>query len=138
VFSVRRQNDPLVVGWSGYHDALGDKEPLVMLCPDRYPAVEAGLAAPSYAEIKEDGIWSDDDKTDYWRARTYRLNNAISLLQQSLEIFLKARIAEVSPFLLISGEPDRWPKRNSAGDVDFSDFRTLDAVQLCKAVNSGG
>jgi len=66
---------------------------------------------------------------------SYELNNAISLLQQSLEIELKARIAEVSPFLLIAGDPQSWPKPDKHGQVDFSDFRTLDSVQLCRTCN---
>lgn len=67
-------------------------------------------------------------------AAQYKLNNAISLLQQSLEIFLKARIAEVSPFLLIAGDPQSWPKPEGTGAIEFSNFRTLDAVQLCRVV----
>jgi hypothetical protein len=62
-----------------------------------------------------------------------KLNNAISLLQQSLEIFLKAKIAEVSPFLLIAGDPQSWPSPNKLGQVEFSDFRTLDAAHLCRS-----
>ena len=46
----------------------------------------------------------------YWNAKRLLLNNAVSLLQQSLEIALKAKIAEVSPFLLIAGDPRSWPK----------------------------
>ncbi len=69
----------------------------------------------------------------HWNAQRLKLNNAISLLQQSLEIFLKARIAEVSPFLLIAGDPQAWPPVNSSGNVDFAEFRTLDALHLCRA-----
>lgn len=69
----------------------------------------------------------------HWNAKRLKLNNAISLLQQSLEIFLKARIAEVSPFLLIAGDPPSWPSIDNAGNVEFSDFRTLDAIHLCRA-----
>ena len=72
--------------------------------------------------------------SQYWKAAQYKLNNAISLLQQSLEIFLKARIAEVSPYLLIAGDPHSWPKADSSGEIDFSNFRTLDAVQLTRVV----
>ncbi len=77
---------------------------------------------------------ADAEAEKFWTAAQYKLNNATSLLQQSLEIFLKARIAEVSPFLLIVGEPQSWPRPEPSGDVDFSNFRTLDAVQLCRAV----
>ncbi len=66
----------------------------------------------------------------------YALNNSVSLLQQSVELFLKARIAEVSPFLLINADVQSWPKVDKAGNVDFSDFRTIDAINLCKAVRA--
>ena len=50
---------------------------------------------------------------------------------------MKARIAEVSPFLLIAGDPRSWPKpKDGSNDIDFSSFRTIDAVQLCAAVNA--
>jgi len=64
------------------------------------------------------------------------LNNAVSLLQQSIELFLKARIAKVSPFLLIVSDPQSWPKANGSGNIDFSDFRTIDAVHLMKAATA--
>ena len=69
----------------------------------------------------------------HWQSAQYRLHNALSLLQQALEISLKARIAEVSPFLLIAGDPQSWPRPDATGSVDCSNFRTLDAVQLCRA-----
>ena len=73
----------------------------------------------------------------HWRAKQLLLNNAFSLLQQSLEIALKAKIAEVSPFLLIAGDPRTWPKaKDGTNVIDFSNFRTIDAVQLCGAVNT--
>jgi hypothetical protein len=40
--------------------------------------------------------------------------------------------------LLISGEPRSWPAPDKAGNVDFSDFRTLDATDLCRVVNTVG
>ena len=45
-------------------------------------------------------------------------------------------IAKVSPFLLIAGEPRQWPTPDRIGNVDFSDFRTIDAIDLCRVVNT--
>jgi hypothetical protein len=70
------------------------------------------------------------------KAQRFRIINAISLLQQSLELFLKAKIAEVSPFLLIIGDPRTWPKPDKNNILDFSNFRTVDAVDLIKLVNT--
>jgi hypothetical protein len=73
----------------------------------------------------------------HWNAKRLLLNNAVSLLQQSLEIALKAEIAEVSPFLLVAGDPRSWPRSKDGSNViDFSSFRTIDAVQLCGAVDT--
>lgn len=67
----------------------------------------------------------------YWHNKRYKMNNAISLLQQSLELFLKARISEVSPYLLIVGD---WPSPKD-GKLSFSEFRTIDASQLCRSAS---
>jgi hypothetical protein len=71
--------------------------------------------------------------TEYWDGNRLVLNNAVTLLQQALEIFLKARIAAVSPFLLITDDVERWPKPDSSGRLDFSELRTIDSNRLCKA-----
>ena len=85
-------------------------------------------------------LWTPEEigaeLAEYLRSRRLHLNNAISLLQQALELFLKAKIAEVSPFLLIAGEASSWPSPDATGTVDFSNFRTLDAVHLCKAART--
>jgi hypothetical protein len=85
---------------------------------------------------KSDGPEKVQDEVDkYWKSSRYKLNNAISLLQQALEIALKSRIAEISPYLLIADPPHQWPNPNKAREIDFSDLRTLDAVHLCKVHN---
>jgi hypothetical protein len=92
-----------------------------------------------YKELEENhGVdVANAEIAKHWRAKQLLLNNAFSLLQQSLEIALKARIAEVSPFLLIAGDPRSWPKaKDRSNIIDFSTFRTIDAVQLCGAANA--
>jgi NAD-specific glutamate dehydrogenase len=54
----------------------------------------------------EDKTKAEEAIAQHWRAKRLKLNNAISLLQQSLEIFMKGKIAEVSPFLLIAGDDE--------------------------------
>jgi hypothetical protein len=70
---------------------------------------------------------------DYWRAAQTELATAITLVQQGTEFFLKSRIAEVSPFLLINGNPKDWPKEGLTQDVAFADFRAIDAQDLIRA-----
>jgi len=77
---------------------------------------------------------TDTARQSYWDRSRFNLNNAISLLQQSLELFLKSFIAEVSPYLLIADEPLRW-KSDAQGNVAFPRLRTVDASQLCRLVS---
>lgn len=78
----------------------------------------------------------DDRETrdEYWRRTQPALANAYSLIQQAMELALKGRIAEVSPFLLL-GDPGRWPASAAAAATSFGEFRTLDATELVKVHN---
>lgn len=80
--------------------------------------------------------WDDDHTvTDqYWEAAQPALRNTISLIQHAHELGLKGKVAAVSPYILISQDPSRWPGAVSGG-VSFAVFRTLDAVDLPKAVS---
>jgi hypothetical protein len=62
------------------------------------------------------------------------LQMAAALLQQSLELALKARICKVSPFLLILRSDAKFP--STPGDMDFATLKTLDAIELPNAVNT--
>jgi hypothetical protein len=126
----------MIVGVPDHHDLNDTATGWMNLAWDT--AIDEAI---NYREIEflfgEFGKEYGKDKADeaiekHWQARL-KLNNAISLLQQSLEIFLKAKIAEVSPFLLITGDPQSWPSTDESGRIDFSDFKTLVAVHLCRA-----
>lgn len=100
-------------------------------------AVTAHAEMVSYIEESELGV-ADDKFTRLWNAHRHRLNNALQLCQQAMELYLKARIAEVSPFLLIVGEPRQWPSGDNNNTVDFLDFRTLESAHLCRAASLVG
>ncbi|MDP3750095.1 MAG: hypothetical protein Q8Q88_23975 [Phenylobacterium sp.] len=69
---------------------------------------------------------------EYWQKSQIALGNALSLIQQSMELGIKGRITAISPFILISTEHSKWPTI----DASFSDFRTIDAVDLTKVHNA--
>lgn len=69
----------------------------------------------------------------YWEAAQRPLATAISLLQQGVEFLIKARIAEVSPFLLFEGSPRDWPRGCNQADTSYSAFKTIDAQDLIRA-----
>lgn len=78
----------------------------------------------------------DDDgeiQKDYWAAAQRLLATALALTQQGIEMLLKARVANASVFLLISGDPRDWPRGCNQEDVPFADFRTIDAQDLIRA-----
>lgn len=91
----------------------------------------------SLSEINEleDGYWDSSqtpNRDEYWRAANQTLVSAYSVVQQATEFFLKGLIAEVSPYLLLSGAPSSWPKNCDKSDMAFSEFRTIDAQDLLR------
>ncbi|WP_354678551.1 hypothetical protein [Cupriavidus plantarum] len=84
---------------------------------------EAGYYGYEPAEISE----------AFWSAANRELSTAITIVQQGVELFLKGRIAEVSPFLLIASDsPSRWPSPYDGKSIEFSQFRTIDAQDLVR------
>lgn len=73
---------------------------------------------------------------EYWRRSQPALGNALSLIQQAIELAFKGRIATVSPFLLIVRDARDFPRGSTEHDIPFSAFRTLDAADLMRVHNS--
>jgi hypothetical protein len=96
-------------------------------------------------EWAEYGEWAtesqEEDDTDspagweqYIAAAQSDLQGIFTLIQQSQEIGLKARICEVSPFLLLR-RTDVRPTEGEQNVWDFTDFPTLDASELIRVHN---
>lgn len=77
-----------------------------------------------------------DEIREFWRAAQRPLANALALVEQGAEFLIKARIAEVSPFLLLALGTREWPKGSETRDVTFSELRTLDAQDLIRTHNT--
>ncbi len=80
----------------------------------------------------EDRRWAQA-VAEYWRVAQQELATAVALAQQGTEFLLKGKIAQVSPFLLISGDPGEWPSGCDRVDISFADFKTIDAQDLIRA-----
>ncbi len=78
------------------------------------------------------GLDHEDESNRYWASAKQTLVSATALVQQAVEFYIKGRIANVSPYLLISGNPQTWPRGANKKDIEFSAFRTLDAQDLIK------
>lgn len=77
----------------------------------------------------------EDEWAEYLVAAQAEMQSIFSLVQHGNELALKAMICEVSPFLLLIGNDLRL-SAEPASDLIFSDFRTIDAVDLPAAVNN--
>lgn len=78
---------------------------------------------------------SGPEWTEYVQAAQSELQGIYTLILQSQEIGIKARIARVSPFLLIKRHEAR-PVRAGSTEYDFSDFQTIDAAELVRVHNT--
>ena len=79
---------------------------------------------------------NDEEVKEYWESARGKLKSSASLLHQGIDFLLKSRIAEVSPFLLIENNPEKFPKLNSGGKVAYSEFHTQDSSKLPKIHNT--
>ncbi len=61
---------------------------------------------------------------------------SVSLCHQALDFLLKGRIAEISPYLLISSSSSDWPKGADKKDTPFSEFHTPDSQELIRIHNA--
>jgi hypothetical protein len=75
-----------------------------------------------------------DEWIEYLGEAQSDLQSISSLIQQSMELALKARICAVSPYLLLLDSGMKLSA--SPKQIDFSELRTLDAVDLPGAVNT--
>jgi hypothetical protein len=72
---------------------------------------------------------------EYIEAAQSDLQGIYTLIQQSQEIGLKARISEISPFLLLKRTDVKATKANPT-IWDFTDFPTIDAADLVRVHNT--
>lgn len=74
---------------------------------------------------------TNPDVADFWQSAQRHLATALALTQQGIELLLKAKISEVSPYLLLEGSWCKVPERDTA----FADFRTIDSQDLIRVHN---
>ncbi len=72
----------------------------------------------------------------YWKSAKRHLTTALSITQQGVEFIIKGKIADISPFILIAGDPGKWPAPQKGCDnLKYSQFRMIDAQDLIKVHN---
>ena len=86
--------------------------------------------------IFEDIEVDETVKDTYWSFAKPELTAATAMVQHAVEFYLKAKILSISPYLLIVSEPRSLPKQSDSKDISFTEFRTLDAQDLLKVLNT--
>lgn len=72
--------------------------------------------------------------SEYIKSSHGDLDSINNFFAQAIEIGLKVRICRVSPFILLIGPVNNFNKSHS--EIDFTDFRTIDAADLPSMVNT--
>ncbi len=82
--------------------------------------------------------WDDDGevKIEYWELAQKTLTKSLALTHQGIELMIKAKIIETSPFLIMAGKPNEWPRKCSTQNTPFSFFKTIDAQEIIKVYNT--
>lgn len=78
------------------------------------------------------GIDAEEVSEKYWKLAHRQLTTSLAITQQGIEFLIKGRICEISPYLLISDSPTKWPSPYESDAIDFSRFRTIDAQDLIR------
>lgn len=78
------------------------------------------------------GFNPDEVSDKYWAAAKRTLTTSLAVVQQGVELLLKGKIADISPYLLIADAPSRWPSPYEGAAIDFATFRTVDAQDLIR------
>jgi hypothetical protein len=91
-----------------------------------------------HSERSELEAWDEcgEVSDEFWAAAQKPLGNAQALIHQGVEFLLKARIAEVSPFLLLDRAVRDWPRESATRDTKYAEFRTVDAQDLVRLFNT--
>jgi len=82
------------------------------------------------------GVDADEVSEEYWSLAQRQLTTAFAITQQGIEFLIKGRISEISPYLLISESPSKWPSPYEDDAIDFSRFRTIDAQDLIRVYDT--
>jgi hypothetical protein len=74
------------------------------------------------------------ERQEYLSKSLYDLQAIFTYIAQSSELSLRAKICEVSPYLLLLNTENKF--KHTVGKVDFTELRTVDAVDLPLVVNA--
>lgn len=126
------EHDLMVINIPTADDFYTSGEELLNFAWDAIAKLIRNLNEAKYYDVNTDEI-----KEEYWEGANRTLSTSLTVIQQGVEFFIKGRIAEVSPYLLIAEPIIKIPGFSSESpvSVDFSKFKTIDANDLLKIHN---
>jgi hypothetical protein len=84
-------------------------------------------------EIDKDLIYVEDvPNEDVWEYHLGDLSTSLILVYQAIEAFLKSRICESTPLLLIDLKRTDWPSMPNSEDKDFNELFTIGGESLIR------
>jgi len=116
----------LIIEFEGLIDLVKGDEIAPELTPDGLNIIRV----PQATEV------INENSLQYWKASKQTLSIALTLIQQAVEFYIKGRIVEISPYLLISSSISSGGKSNTLKDKPFSEFKSIDAQDLIKVHNT--
>jgi len=122
----------MVINIPTAEDFYSSGEELFNFAWDAIAKLIKNLDEARYYDVDKDEI-----RDEYWEGANRTLSTSLTVIQQGVEFFIKGRIAEVSPYLLISDPLIKKPGlyTEASVSVDFSKFKTIDANDLVKVHN---
>ncbi len=87
--------------------------------------------AKQWEELREHAPEGEDPVRYHWVRAERRLATCAMLVHQGAEFLIKARIAAVSPYLLLES-PSSWPGDIAKADAPFGELKTIDAQYLVR------
>ncbi|MCW6034462.1 hypothetical protein [Pantoea sp. JK] len=122
----------MVINIPSAEDFYNSGEELLNFAWDAVAKLIRNINEAEYYDVDTEEI-----KDEYWEGANRTLSTSLTVIQQGVEFFLKGRIAEISPYLLIADPITKLSSYTSGApvSVDFSKFKTIDANDLVKIHN---
>ena len=70
--------------------------------------------ATTFFDVNEDEVIQT-----YWDSARKHLSTSLSIMQQGVELILKGKITYISPYLLITDSPSKWPSPYKDNEINF-------------------
>ncbi len=89
----------------------------------------------NYIRLPQSNEIISENTEQYWKASKQTISIGLTLIQQAIEFYIKGKIVNISPYMLIDSVSS-WPSKCNINDISFSSFKSIDAQDLIKVHNT--